>query len=147
MEDAHSAHQCRGSSSDDAGVEGADGEKGPDYDHAPLVTKGHLIGLKSKNTEVAFNLPRMASDTGLQLICDPGENYKMFPEMSRIFYSRRALVVHLLKLLVTLNKWYSTVIISEAFRASVAVDSDHGVSLLTRGMLSLSRAFLGVEGR
>ena len=37
MEDAHSAHQCRGSSSDDAGVEGADGEKVPD--HAPLVTR------------------------------------------------------------------------------------------------------------
>ena len=53
----------------------------------------------------AFNLPRMASDTGFQLICDPGENYKMSPEMSRIFYSRRALVVLLLKLLVTLNKW------------------------------------------
>ena len=113
-----------------AGVE--DGEKVPD--HAPLVTKGHSIGLQSKNTEVTFNLPRMASDTGLQLICDPGENYEMFPEMSRIFYSRRALVVHLLKLLVTLNKWYSTVTISEAFRASVAVDSDHEVSLLTRGM-------------
>ena len=108
MEDAHSAHQCRGSSDDDAGVEGADGEKGPDHYHAPLVTKGHSIGLKSKNTEVAFNLPRVASDTGLQLICDPGENYKMFPEMSRIFYSRRALVVHLLKLLVTLNKWYNS---------------------------------------
>jgi hypothetical protein len=115
-----------------AGVEGTDGEKLPG--HAPLVTKGHSIGLQSKNTEVAFNLPRMASDTGLQLICDPGENYEMFPEMSRIFYSRRALVVHLLKLLVTLNKWYSTVTISEAFRASVAVDSDHEVSLLTRGM-------------
>ena len=71
--------------------------------------KGHAIGLQSKNTEVAFNLPRLASDTGLQLICDPGENYKMFPEMSRIFYSRRALVVHLLKLLVTLNKWYNSV--------------------------------------
>jgi len=40
MEDAHSAHQCRGSSDDDAGVaevEGADGEKVPD--HAPLVTR------------------------------------------------------------------------------------------------------------
>ena len=142
-----------------AGVEGADGEKVPD--HAPLVTKGHSIGLQSKNTEVTFNLPRMASDTGLQLICDPGENYEMFPEMSRIFYSRRALVVHLLKLLVTLNKWCSsvygflytfpaenvdavpesgipegipvlcklTVTISEAFRASVAVDSDDEVSL------------------
>ena len=56
-----------------AGVEGADGEKVPD--HAPLVTKGHSIGLQSKNTEVTFNLP--------QLICDPGENYEMFPEMSR----------------------------------------------------------------
>ena len=33
---------------------------------------------------MTFNLPRMASDTGMQLICDPGENYKMFPEMSRI---------------------------------------------------------------
>ena len=53
----------------------------------------------------------------------------MFPEMSRIFYSRRAPVVHLLKLLVTLNKWYSTITISEAFRASVAVDSDDEVSL------------------
>ena len=62
-----------------AGVEGADGEKVPD--HAPLVTKGHSIVLQSKNTEVTFNLPRMASDTGLQLICDPGENYEMFPEM------------------------------------------------------------------
>ena len=110
-----------------AGVEGANGEKVPD--HAPLVTKGHSIGLQSENTEVTFNLPRMASDTGLQLICDPGENYEMFPEMSRIFYSRRALVVHLLKLLVTLNKWYNTATISEAFRASVAVDSGDGVSL------------------
>ena len=61
--------------------EGADGEKVPD--HAPLVTKGHSIGLQSKNTEVTFNFPRMASDTGLQLICDLGENYEMFPEMSR----------------------------------------------------------------
>ena len=40
-----------------AGVEGTDGEKVPD--HAPLVTKGHSIGLQSKNTEVTFNFPRV----------------------------------------------------------------------------------------
>ena len=70
---------------------------------------GHSIALQSNNSKVAYDMPRRVSDTGLQLICDPGENYKKDPEVSRIFYARRALVVHLLKLLITQNYWYQSV--------------------------------------
>jgi hypothetical protein len=53
--------------------------------------------------EVALNLPRSPSENGLHVICDPGENYRTDPGLSRILYARRALVEFLVKALIVQN--------------------------------------------
>ena len=53
--------------------------------------KGHSIGLANQNMTLALDLPRHPADTGVKIICDPGQNYRNDPELARTWLVRRGL--------------------------------------------------------
>jgi hypothetical protein len=77
--------------------------------HGQFSYRGHAIVLANDGIEVALNLPRSPFQTGLHVICDPGENYRTDPGLSRILYARRALVEFLMKALIVQNSAYKSV--------------------------------------
>lgn len=77
--------------------------------HGQFSYRGHAIGLTNNGLQVALNLPRSPSENGLHVICDPGENYRTDPGLSRILYARRALVEFLVKALIVQNSAYNSV--------------------------------------
>ena len=67
---------------------------------------GHSIGLANQNMTLALDLPRHPADTGVKIICDPGQNYRNDPELARAWLVRRGLVEHLRELFTTMNPFF-----------------------------------------
>ena len=55
---------------------------------------------------LALDLPRHPADTGVKIICDPGQNCRNDPELARAWLVRRGLVEHLRELFTTMNPFY-----------------------------------------